>query len=187
MNAHQIADFTHYVRFLQETPAEVTALFKELLIGVTRFFRDREAFEQLQVQLLPLLCPKPDGSTVRVWAPGCSTGEEAYSLAIVLLEAFDGLDKAKHLSVQIFATDINPDAIDVARSGEYADSLVADVSPERLRRFFVKTETGYRVKKEVRAAVVFAVHDLNKDAPFTKLDLLMCRNLEAIQIGNYTK
>ncbi|GAA4030942.1 hypothetical protein GCM10022409_13970 [Hymenobacter glaciei] len=177
MNAHQIVDFTHYVRFLQQTPAEVTALFKELLIGVTKFFRDREAFEQLQARLLPLLRLKPDGSTVRVWAPGCSTGEEAYSLAIVLLEALDGVERTKHLSVQIFATDINPDAIDAARTGEYTNSLVPDVSPERLRRFFVKTEAGYRVKKEVRDAVVFAVHDLNKDAPFTKLDLLVCRNL----------
>jgi two-component system CheB/CheR fusion protein len=177
MNSHQLADFTHYVRFLQQTPAEVTALFKELLIGVTKFFRDREAFEQLQVRLLPLLRQKPDGSTVRVWAPGCSTGEEAYSLAIVLLEALNGLDRNQHLNVQIFATDINPDAIDTARTGEYADSLVPDVSPERLRRFFVKTETGYRVKKDVRDTVVFAVHDLNKDAPFTKLDLLVCRNL----------
>ncbi len=177
INAHQIADFTHYVRFLQQTPAEVTALFKELLIGVTKFFRDREAFEQLQARLLPLLRQKPAGSTVRVWAPGCSTGEETYSLAIVLLEALDGLDRDQHLSVQILATDINPDAIDTARIGEYATSLGPDVSPERLRRFFVKTEAGYRVKKEVRDAVVFAVHDLNKDAPFTKLDLLVCRNL----------
>ncbi|MCI1189095.1 PAS domain-containing protein [Hymenobacter sp. DH14] len=177
MNAHQITDFTHYVRFLQETPAEVTALFKELLIGVTKFFRDREAFEQLQARLLPLLRHKPDGSTVRLWAPGCSTGEEAYSLAIVLLEALDGVERGKHLSIQIFATDINPDAIDAARTGEYAGSLVADVSTERLRRFFAKTEGGYRVKKEVRDAVVFAVHDLNKDAPFTKLDVLVCRNL----------
>ncbi|MET4076199.1 CheR family methyltransferase [Hymenobacter sp. UYCo722] len=177
MSAHQLTDFAHYVRFLQETPAEVTALFKELLIGVTRFFRDREAFEQLQARLLPLLRQKPKGSTVRVWAPGCSTGEEAYSLAIVLLEALDGVVRPRHLSIQIFATDINPDAIDAARTGEYASSLVPDVSPERLRRFFVPTEGGYRVKKEVRDAVVFAVHDLNKDAPFTKLDLLVCRNL----------
>lgn len=177
MNAHQFDDFTHYVRFLQETPAEVAALFKELLIGVTKFFRDREAFEQLQAQLPPLLQLKPDGSTVRVWAPGCSTGEEAYSLAITLLETLESEARSRCLGIQIFATDINPDAIDAARAGEYADGLLADVSPERLRRFFVKTDGGYRVKKEVRDAVVFAVHDLNKDAPFTKLDVLVCRNL----------
>ena len=177
MNAHQIADFTHYVRFLQNTPAEVEALFKELLIGVTKFFRDPDAFEQLQGRLLPLLRQKPANGPVRVWAPGCSTGEEAYTLAMLLLEGLDGLDQSLRLAIQIFATDINPDAIDTARAGLYPDNIVADVSPERLRRFFLKTEEGYRVKKEVRDAVVFAVHDLNKDAPFTRLDLLVCRNL----------
>ncbi|MFC6224529.1 CheR family methyltransferase [Hymenobacter artigasi] len=177
MNSHQIREFTHYVRYLQETPAEVDALFKELLIGVTKFFRDREAFEQLKVRLLPLLRLKPADSTVRVWAPGCSTGEEAYSLAIVLLECLDGLESTAYLKLQIFATDINPDAIDFARVGIYPDNVVSDVSPERLRHYFVKTEDGYRIKKEVRDVVVFAVHDLNKDAPFTKLDLLVCRNL----------
>ncbi|MBF9221136.1 CheR family methyltransferase [Hymenobacter ruricola] len=177
MNAHQIKEFTHYVRFLQENPAEVEALFKELLIGVTKFFRDREAYEHLKGRLLPLLRQKPADSTVRAWAPGCSTGEEAYSLAMTLLECLDGVDPGKYLRLQIFATDINPDGIDFARSGLYTDNIVADVSPERLRRFFTKTEGGYRIKKEVRDVVVFAVHDLNKDAPFTKLDLLVCRNL----------
>ncbi|GAC1587854.1 MAG: chemotaxis protein CheB [Hymenobacter sp.] len=175
MNAHQIQEFTHYVRFLQENPPEVDALFKELLIGVTKFFRDREAFEQLQARLLPLLRQKPADSTVRVWAPGCSSGEEAYSLAITLLENLDGVDQ--HLRLQIFATDINPEGIEQARAGVYGDNIVSDVSPERLRRFFTKTEGGYAIKKEVRDAVVFAVHDLNKDAPFTRLDLLVCRNL----------
>ncbi|WP_201980697.1 CheR family methyltransferase [Hymenobacter rubidus] len=177
MNAHQIREFTQYVRFLQETPLEVEALFKELLIGVTKFFRDREAFEHLRQRLLPLLRQKPADSTVRAWAPGCSTGEEAYSLAMTLLECLDGVERSKYLNVQIFATDINAEAIDFARVGLYADNIVADVSPERLRRFFTKSEQGYRIKKEVRDVVVFAVHDLNKDAPFTKLDLLVCRNL----------
>ncbi|MDO7851750.1 CheR family methyltransferase [Hymenobacter convexus] len=177
MNSHQIREFTHYVRYLQETPDEVEALFKELLIGVTKFFRDREAFENLKGRLLPLLRQKPADSTVRVWAPGCSTGEEAYSLAMTLLECLDGVDRSKYLKIQIFATDINPDGIDFARSGLFTENIVADVSPERLRRFFTKSEEGYRIKKEVRDVVVFAVHDLNKDAPFTKLDLLVCRNL----------
>ena len=177
MNAHQIPAFTQYVRYLQENPAEVAALFKELLIGVTKFFRDREAFEHLRQRLLALLRGKPADGTVRVWAPGCSTGEEAYSLAIVLLECLDGPDDFKHFRLQIFATDINPEGIEVARVGLYGDNLAADVSPERLRRFFTKTEAGYRIKKEVRDVVVFAVHDLNKDAPFTRLDLLVCRNL----------
>ncbi|MDB5271344.1 MAG: hypothetical protein JWP58_4384 [Hymenobacter sp.] len=177
MNAHQIREFTQYVRYLQENPAEVDALFKELLIGVTKFFRDREAFGQLKARLLPLLRQKPADSTVRVWAPGCSTGEEAYSLAMTLLECLGEIAPASYLKLQIFATDINPDAIDFARVGLYPDNVTADVSPERLRHFFTQTEAGYRIKKEVRDAVVFAVHDLNKDAPFTKLDLLVCRNL----------
>ena len=177
MNSHQIAEFTHYVRYLQENPAEVEALFKELLIGVTKFFRDREAFELLKQRLLPLMRQKPADSTVRVWAPGCSTGEEAYGLAMTLLECLDGVDRNKYLKLQIFATDINADGIDFARAGLYGDNIIPDVSAERLRRFFTKTEDGYRIKKEVRDVVVFAVHDLNKDAPFTKLDLLVCRNL----------
>jgi two-component system CheB/CheR fusion protein len=177
MSSHQLGEFTHYVRFLQENPAEVDALFKELLIGVTKFFRDREAFVQLKACLLPLLRQKPADSTVRVWAPGCSTGEEAYSLAMVLLECLNSVEPGKYLKIQIFATDINPDGVDTARAGTYSDNIVPDVSPERLNRFFTKTEAGYRVKKEVRDVVVFAVHDLNKDAPFTKLDLLVCRNL----------
>ncbi|WP_197076689.1 CheR family methyltransferase [Hymenobacter terrenus] len=177
MNSHQIREFTHYVRYLQENPSEVEALFKELLIGVTKFFRDREAYNLLKARLLPLLRQKPADSTVRVWAPGCSTGEEAYSLAITLLECLDGVDRSKYLKIQIFATDINPDGIDFARIGLYSENIVPDVSPERLQRFFTKTDEGYRIKKEVRDVVVFAVHDLNKDAPFTKLDLLVCRNL----------
>jgi two-component system CheB/CheR fusion protein len=177
MNSHQIREFTQYVRYLQENPAEVEALFKELLIGVTKFFRDREGFEHLKQRLLPLLRQKPADSTVRVWAPGCSTGEEAYSLAMTLLECLDGIERSKYLKVQIFATDINAEGIDFARVGLYGDNIMADVSPERLRRFFTKNEEGYRIKKEVRDVVVFAVHDLNKDAPFTKLDLLVCRNL----------
>ena len=177
MNSHQIEHFSHYVRFLQETPAEVDTLFKELLIGVTKFFRDREAFDHLQQHLLPLLRRKRGDSTFRVWAPGCSTGEEAFSLAISLLEALEGVDRSRHLKIQIFATDINPEGIDTARAGIYGENIVSDVSPERLHRFFTKVDEGYRVRKEVRDSVVFAVHDLNKDAPFTKLDLLVCRNL----------
>ncbi|HEX8329056.1 MAG TPA: CheR family methyltransferase [Hymenobacter sp.] len=177
MNSHQIQEFTHYVRFLQENPAEVDALFKELLIGVTKFFRDREAFDHLKARMLPLMRQKPADSTVRVWAPGSSTGEEAYSLAMTLLECLDGVERSKYLKLQIFATDINPDGIEFARAGLYPANIEPDVTPERLRRFFVKSEEGYRVKKDVRDTVVFAVHDLNKDAPFTRLDLLVCRNL----------
>ncbi|WP_151086695.1 CheR family methyltransferase [Hymenobacter baengnokdamensis] len=177
MNAHQIKEFTHYVRYLQENPSEVEQLFRELLIGVTKFFRDAEAFASLKDHLRPLLAAKETDATVRVWAPGCSTGEEAYSLAMTLLECLDALEPGHHLKVQIFATDISAEGIAVARVGQYGENIVADVSPERLERFFQKTESGYQIRKEVRDVVVFALHNINKDAPFIKLDLLVCRNL----------
>ncbi|WP_303310178.1 chemotaxis protein CheB [Hymenobacter sp. BT730] len=177
MNSHQIKEFTHYVRFLQENPQEVDALFKELLIGVTKFFRDPDAFESLKNHLIPLLRKKPTDSVIRVWAPGCSTGEEAYSLAMLLLECLDGIDPGLYLKIQIFATDINAQGIDFARIGLYPETIVADISPERLARFFTRQEAGYQIKKDVRDLVIFALHDINKDAPFTRLDLLCCRNL----------
>lgn len=176
MNGHQIKEFTHYVRYLQENPVEVEQLFRELLIGVTKFFRDPEAFALLKRQLLPLLRGKEPGSTIRVWAPGCSTGEEAYSLAMTLLECFDA-EPDRNLTFQLFATDINPEGVDFARAGIYPDNIVADVSAERLRRFFTKVDGGYQIRKNVRDSMVFALHNISKDAPFTRLDLLCCRNL----------
>ena len=179
MNSHQIKEFTQYVRYLQENPAEVEQLFHELLIGVTKFFRDAEAFASLKELLRPLLAAKATDDTVRVWAPGCSTGEEAYSLAMLLFECLDELlPHHHHLRLQLFATDISAAGIAFARVGQYRDNIVADVSPERLARFFQKTDDGhYQIRKEVRDVVVFALHDINKDAPFIKLDLLVCRNL----------
>jgi two-component system CheB/CheR fusion protein len=177
MNAHQIREFTHYVRYLQENPQEVEMLFRELLIGVTKFFRDREAFEHLKEFLGPLLKRKPVDSTIRVWGAGCSTGEEAYSLAMLLLECLDEIDPTHYLKIQIFATDISPESIDFARAGIYSDNITGDVSAPRLARFFQKQDGHYQIRKEVRDVVVFAVHDINKDAPFTKLDLVCCRNL----------
>lgn len=177
MNAHQIGLIADYVRYLQQSPHEVELLFKELLIGVTKFFRDPEAFESLRQHLRPLLAAKAPGATVRVWAPGCSTGEEAYSLAILLLEAFEEQGAGNHLHLQLFATDLNPEGVEAARQGAYAENIAADVAPERLERFFQKTDGTYHIRKHVRDSVVFAVHDINKDAPFTRLDLLCCRNL----------
>jgi two-component system CheB/CheR fusion protein len=177
MNAHQIREFTHYVRYLQENPHEVELLFKELLIGVTKFFRDQEAFAHLKGYLLPMLKEKPADSTIRVWAPGCSTGEEAYSLAMLLLECLDEVDPTRYLKIQVFATDISPESIDIARTGVYASNISGDVSTKRLSRFFQQQDDHYQIRKEVRDVVIFAVHDINKDAPFTKLDLLCCRNL----------
>ncbi|AMJ67156.1 CheR family methyltransferase [Hymenobacter sp. PAMC 26628] len=177
MNAHQIKAFTDYVRYLQHNPAEVEQLFRELLIGVTKFFRDAAAFESLHEHLQPLVLAKEPRGTVRVWAPGCSTGEEVYSLAMLLLECLDAVGHSRGVKLQLFATDIASDAIDFARAGRYPAAIAADVSPERLARFFTPEDGHYQICKEVREAVVFALHDVNKDAPFTKLDLLCCRNL----------
>jgi two-component system CheB/CheR fusion protein len=177
MNSHQIKEFTHYVRYLQENPAEVEQLFHELLIGVTKFFRDAEAFASLKEYLRPLLAAKETDGTIRVWAPGCSTGEEAYSLAMLLFECLDEVAATRHLKIQIFATDISAEGIAFARIGQYSENIVADVNPQRLERFFQKVEGHYQIRKEVRDVVVFALHNINKDAPFIKLDLLVCRNL----------
>ena len=176
MNVHQIGTIEEYLRYLQINPQEVDALFRELLIGVTSFFRDPAAFDSLAGSGLPkLLDSRPDGSDVRVWVPGCSTGEEAYSLAILLREYLGGQERS--LRVQIFATDLDLAAIETARAGVYPSGIVSDLTPERLRRWFVQEDSHYRVKKDIRDLVIFAPHDLLTDPPFTKLDLLSCRNL----------
>jgi two-component system CheB/CheR fusion protein len=175
MSILQLTDTRDYVRYLENNIGEVDALFKELLIGVTSFFRDLEAFQVLEKTAIPeMLKKKPDGSIIRVWVPGCSTGEEAYSLAILLAESL-GHRKDK---VQIFATDIDRDAIDVARKGDYPDNIIADVSRERLKKFFVTEEDGhYKVKKEIRDMIVFAEQDVISDPPFTNMEIVSCRNL----------
>jgi two-component system CheB/CheR fusion protein len=177
MNVHQIDDIDDYVRYLQESDREAGILFKELLIGVTNFFRDPEAFEVLQTELLPkLLAEKPDDYAVRVWVPGCASGEEAYSVAIALHECMEQF--GRHFHIQIFGTDLDEDAINVARSGIYPESIMADVGPERIKRYFVKEDDGqFRVKKQIREMLVFAPQNVIKDPPFTKLDLLCCRNM----------
>ena len=175
MNVHHLDTIDGYVEFLQANPAELDLLFKELLIGVTSFFRDAEAFDALAEALPSLLANKPKDYVVRAWVPGCSTGEEAYSIAMLLRECMDQLEQA--LSVQIFATDLDSHAIDVARAGVYPVGIASDVAPERLQRFFTSEEDCFRIKKEVREMVVFAPQNLIEDPPFTKLDLLSCRNL----------
>jgi two-component system CheB/CheR fusion protein len=178
MGIHQIEGITDYVRFLQENPQELELLFKELLIGVTSFFRDQAAWEQLKTEVIPaLLAGLPSGRALRAWMPGCSTGEEAYSLAIVFKEALEGMKHAGNFSLQVFATDLDRDAVDKARLGSFPASITADVPPERLRRFFIKEEQGYRVGKEIREMVIFASQNVVMDPPFTKLDILSCRNL----------
>jgi two-component system CheB/CheR fusion protein len=178
MGIHQIAKMNSYVRYLQENTQEVDLLFKELLIGVTSFFRDPAAWDQLCSEAIPvLLANRPAGHALRAWVPGCSTGEEAYSLAISFKEAFEQAKTKGNFALQIFATDLDHDAIDKARQGLFPDNIAADVSPERLKRFFAKEERGYRVRKEIREMVIFAPQNLIMDPPFTKLDVLSCRNL----------
>lgn len=178
MAIHQLGSIAFYVRYLQENPQELEFLFKELLIGVTSFFRDPEVWKQLQEKVIPaLLEGYPSGGLLRAWSAGCSTGEEAYSLAMVFREALDQVKTTDSIKLQIFATDLAQDAIDKARRGKYPPGITEDVSSERLERFFVKEDNGYRVGKEIREMVTFATQNLIMDPPFTKLDILICRNL----------
>jgi len=178
MGVHQIDRMAAYVRYLQENTQELELLFKELLIGVTSFFRDPAAWQHLREQALPaLLAHGSPGRTLRAWVPGCSTGEEAYSLAIVLKEAVEELKPKGPFTIQVFATDLDRDAIGKARQGVFPDNIAADVSPERLSRFFARDVCGYRVRTELREMVVFSPQNLTTDPPFTRLDLLSCRNL----------
>ncbi len=177
MAVHQVESLDGYVKLLQRTPAEVTALFNDMLIGVTNFFRDPEAFKALEERAISkLFAGKRADAAVRVWCSGCSTGEEAYSLAILLAERMEALKQS--FTVQIFATDIDSRAINAARAGLYSAAISADVSPERLARFFTAMpDGGYRVHKSIRDMMIFSEHSLIKDPPFSKLDLLVCRNL----------
>ena len=176
MSRHAIRDIALYTRYLEQHPAEITHLFKELLINVTSFFRDPEAFAVLRQETLPdMLANKPEGYLFRVWVVGCASGEEAYSIAMLLRELMD--ESRQHFKVQIYATDIDEGMIATARAGSYPLTIGQDVSPQRLQRFFVRDDTGYRVHKDVREMVIFAVHNVIKDPPFTRLDLLSCRNL----------
>ena len=178
MGIHQIAKMAAYVRYLQENSQELDLLFKELLIGVTNFFRDPAAWDQLRDQAIPtLLASRTAGQALRAWVPGCSTGEEAYSLAIVLKEAVEASKPKVKFTIQIFATDLDKDAIEKARQGVFPANISSDVSDARLKRFFTKEEHGYRVRKEIRDMVIFAPQNLIMDPPFTKLDVVSCRNL----------
>jgi len=178
MGLHQLPKIGSYVRYLRENPQEVELLFRELLIGVTSFFRDPAAWERLRDEVLPrLLADRVAGHALRAWVPGCSTGEEAYSLAILFKEALERLNPRGNFALQIFATDLDSQAVDKARQGFFPANIAADVSPERLSRFFSPEEHGYRIAKEIRETVIFASQNLIMDPPFTKLDILCCRNL----------
>jgi chemotaxis methyl-accepting protein methylase len=159
MNLHQIKGPAHYVRYLQDNPHEIDCLFKELLISVTNFFRDPEAFEALEKSALPaLLKSRPDDYTFRVWVPGCATGEELYSLAILIREYLETAHR--HCDVQVFGTDLDNDAIEAARNGRYPEGISSDVSPHRLERYFTRDNGTYRIRKDIREMAVFAVQNL---------------------------
>ena len=181
MGIHQIDKIANYIRYLQQNPQEVDLLFRELLIGVTSFFRDPDTWERVKDQVMPALLTRKDpNQPLRAWVPACSTGEEAYSLAILFKEALTAqksrkIDKTNQL--QIFATDLDQDAIAKAREGFYPANIAADISEERLNRYFEPVEGGYKVIKSIREMVIFAPHNICMDPPFSKLDILSCRNL----------
>ena len=169
-----------YVEYLRAHPDEGQALAKDLSIGVTQFFREPEAFQVLERVVMPDLVQRrrPGGGErpLRVWVPGCATGEEAYSIAMLLLEQFGAAKQP--VALQVFATDVDDDALNAARAGLYPDTIAADLSPERLHRFFVKADGHhYHVSKALRELITFAPQNLISDAPFSKLDLIACRNV----------
>lgn len=178
MHVNRAESLSEYLSYLTDYPDEANKLFKDLLISVTRFFRDPDAFKALENEIIPeLLKDKEAGSQLRIWIPGCATGEEAYSIAILLHEYTRHLELEKVPEIKIFATDIDEQALKIGRSGKYPESIAVNLTSERLNRYFEKTRHFYHVKKSISGMVLFAHHDLLKDPPFTKLDLIACRNL----------
>lgn len=175
MLVHKLEDLNSYVRYMEQHMPEVRELFHDLLINVTGFFRDPDAFQALSEQVFPKIINQQNRDPVRVWVPGCSTGEEAYSIAIALLEHLG--DNAKGVSILIFATDIDELAIERARAGVYPENVIQDLSPERIRRFFTQADSGFRISRRVREMCIFATQDVAKDPPFSRIDLVSCRNL----------
>jgi two-component system CheB/CheR fusion protein len=176
MVLHRIESLDNYIKYLQSSPAEIDLLYQDILITVTNFFREPETFDALKEKIFPSLTRgRTAEAPVRIWVPGCSTGEEAYSIAICWLEFLK--DTASNIPIQIFATDISDRAIEKARAGIYPENISSDVSPERLRRFFVKTEGGYQISRTIRDMCVFARQNVTKDPPFSRLDLISCRNV----------
>jgi two-component system, chemotaxis family, CheB/CheR fusion protein len=179
MGLHQIKKVDTYLAFLQKNPKEIELLFNELLIGVTRFFRNPESWELIQEKHFSSIVSAdlPANHILRAWVPGCSTGEEAYSLAILFHESLQKFSPGKNISMQIFATDLDMHAIEKARAGVFPENIVADVSEERLKKYFKKSRTGYQVAKSIRDMIIFAPQNVIMDPPFTKLDFISCRNL----------
>ena len=176
MHLHEITRLADYVRRVEEDDQEVEALWRDWLIGVTGFFRDADAFEALVREgIAPLLANKADGASFRIWVPGCATGEEAYSIAMLALETLQAL--RKRIDLKIFATDLDARAIDLARAGRYPEGVLAEVGADRLQRFFVLDDRSYRVRTEARDQIVFSTQNVLHDPPFTRMDLISCRNL----------
>lgn len=176
MVVHKMEHVRDYVRYVQSSPAEIKALYQDMLINVTSFFRNPAVFEGMKAELFPnILKNHGKGSFIRIWTPGCASGEETYSIAIALLE-FLGV-RASNVPVQFFGTDVNDSSIVRARAGLYPENIESDVSPERLRRFFTKGDNGYRISKNIRDVCIFAQHNILNDPPFSQMDLISCRNL----------
>jgi two-component system CheB/CheR fusion protein len=176
MNLHHLDEPKAYIHYLRDNPRELDLLLQELVISVTSFFRDPEAFQALRDIAIPrLLAERPEGHCIRVWVPGCATGEEAYSVAIMLDERIRNMDRLHEM--QIFATDLDKQAIDIARNGLYPGGISADVSKERLQYYFLHEDNAYRIHKNIRDRIVFAVQNVITDPPFTHMDLIVCRNL----------
>lgn len=176
MVVHKMEKIDEYVKYLQTNPTEIKALYQDMLINVTSFFRNPRVFDALKVQVFPAIMKNrgPDGN-IRIWTPGCASGEETYSVAIALLETLG--DKAAQAHIQFFGTDISEASIARARSGFYPENIQGDVSSERLRRFFTKVDGGYRISKSIRDMCIFAQHNVLNDPPFSQMDLICCRNL----------
>lgn len=180
MQVNALRDMPSYARHLQSHPEETPALLADMLIGVTNFFRDREAFEALERDIIPLLFEQKqdtDDKSLRVWSAACSTGEEAYSLSMLLADQAEVSGVRGDIQLQVFATDIDDRALETARAGTYPEAIVTDVPPARLRQYFVKEQNHFRMQKELRERILFAHHNILRDPPFSRLDLISCRNL----------
>jgi two-component system, chemotaxis family, CheB/CheR fusion protein len=176
MLVHKIEVLDDYVKRMRNDPKEIKALYQDMLINVTNFFRNPAVFDALKERIFPLIIKRREReAAVRIWTPGCASGEETYSVAIAALESLG--DKASHVPMQFFGTDVSESCVARARTGVYAENIQGDVSPERLRRFFSEVEGGYRISKSIRDLCIFAQHDIVRDPPFSQMDIICCRNV----------
>ena len=175
MYTHHFDNLNEYYQYIKEHPSEIDALFNDILINVTSFFRDPNAFDTFENKLLEVLDRKTNGDTVRIWVPGCSTGEEVYSIAMMVQKYME--TSGKNMGVRIFGTDIDENAVSTARSATYLHTISNDVNQDYLDNFFTKEYSNYKIKKNVRDLTIFAAHDILIDPPFCKLDVISCRNL----------